>query len=438
MQINLSWLSTPFLRSSLLALLLSAATSLFVHAADIKEVPDDDSVASAESIEQLITQLGASRYAARERATNKLTAMGPLVLEAIQANLKHEDLEVRVRARRIYVQVKRVARLDLLQAFVTHAELGEHPDSKQLPGWTALRTAVGDSPESRNLLVAVLRDHWDTIESFETRESGHTEMASRHIRNLRDVTRKRRDLLTLQNMTLALLMEHDPRSEVQATEMTSLIGLLTQMSSSKSSQSTIGVDPWKHQPFRDLVSGTLARGAVASGQTFSLALQHDLKAGIEPALVAINDRTIRPYIRQYALLTVAKFGTEEHIDKIKEVMDDTGVCYKREDPRSKKLQFECQVRDVAFATLIHLSSKDPRQFGFANAKPQAFTVYPASTLGFASEEQRQLAHQKWELESGDELPEVAVPLPTPGSEPDKKEAQPRRLPPQDGLDDLFG
>ena len=125
-----------------------------------------------------------------------------------------------------------------------------------------------------------------------------------------------------------------------------------------------------------------------------------------PALTVIEDRESRPHIRQYALLTIAKFGSVANVGKIKQLLSDTDVCYRREDPRTKKAQFECQVRDVAFATMLHLTSRDPRQFGFVNAKSNSYSVYQPSTLGFANDDERKVAYAKWESESGAPLIEV--------------------------------
>lgn len=366
---------------------------------------------SIEMINALIEELGANKFAIRERATQQLTAIGPSILEPLSAGLTHPDPEIRIRSRRVYVRVKQVARLDRLQAFVTHPDLGSSPENAELPGWKALSEAVGDSPASRNLLVAVLRDNWDLIESFEALEEGQTDVAANHIRQLKEQSRLNRELLNVERVTAAILLTQDPRSNVPDTEMANLLGILHQLSASSSSRATAVGDPWKHEPFRSLVSRLLVRCTepASAWQTFSLALRHNLEAAVEPALTVIEDRESRPHIRQYALLTIAKFGSEENVDQIKQLLDDTDICYRREDPRTKKAKFECQVRDVAFATLIHLTSGDPRQFGFVNAKSNSYSVYQPSTLGFANDDERKVAYAKWESESGEQLIQATDP-----------------------------
>ena len=351
----------------------------------------------------LISELGAHRFAERERATNELSAMGPEILAPIQIALQHDDAEIRRRAKQIYRSVNEAIRENLLEQFLRHPEIGTYEDT-ELPGWERLQASVGDSPESRTMLVAMLRDHWDTIESF---ESGNN-IASDFIRKLKDQSRVRRDLLTVQGVATAVLMAQDPRQDAPTQEMATLLGLLHQVSGNRSAQFSYGGDPWKQQPFRDLVSGLLVHCTepTAAWQTFSLALRHNLDAAVEPALQVIKNRNCRPHVRQYALLTIAKFGTKDNVERVKPLLDDTNVCYRREDPRTKKAQFECQVRDVAFATMLHLTAKDPRQFGFAQAKANSYSVYQPSTLGFANDEERAVAYKKWETASGEKLPRV--------------------------------
>lgn len=380
----------------------------------------------------LIDDLGANRFAVRQRATNRLTELGPVVLDAISAVLDDDDAEIRRRANHIFTSVNKTARQNLLQAFVSHPELSDDAESK-LPGWMRLREAVGDNPDSRALLVAMLSDHWDAIESFELGEYSATDF----IRQIKEQSRVRRSSLTVQCVSAAVLMAQNPQNESPTTEMTALLGLLRQVSSNRSAVQAHGADPWKQKVFRDLVSGLLKHCTepTAAWQTFSLALQHNLDAAVEPALTVIENRECRAHVRQYALLTIAKFGTKDNVKRIKPLLDDTNVCYRREDPRTKKAQFECQVRDVAFATMLHLTSKDPRQFGFANAKANAYSVYQPSTLGFANDEERDVAYTKWENESGESLPRAPkkeqVEPPTP-VEPAKKKTS------EDDLDDLFG
>jgi len=349
-------------------------------------VTESTDASTAEMIATLIEELGANKFAIRERATQQLTAMGPEILTPLTSALADSDPEIRMRAKRILIRVKQVARLDRLQSFVTHSESARTSvptKSPALPGWKALREAVGDSPETRNLLAAVLRENWDLIELH-------------------------RDLLNVESVTAALLLAQDPRSNIPDTEKANLLGLLHQLSSNSSARANAVGDPWKHKPFRGLVSRMLVRCTepTAAWQTFSLALRHNLEAAVAPALTVIEDRESRPHIRQYALLTIAKFGSEENVDKIKQLLNDEDVCYRREDPRTKEAQFECQVRDVAFATMIHLTSRDPRQFGFVNAKANSYSVYQPSTLGFANDDERKVAYAKWESESGESLSEV--------------------------------
>lgn len=87
----------------------------------------------------------------------------------------------------------------------------------------------------------------------------------------------------------------------------------------------------------------------------------------------------------------------EQIPALEELLDDHAVCYKRAHPQTQKLIFECQLRDVALATLMHLYGQDPKKFGFQQLQSNPQFVFQPYTIGFSSEDQRRTAHQKWEV-----------------------------------------
>ncbi len=399
----------------------------------------DAAIDVQKAIDDWIEQLGSDEFVIRQRATRELIELGAPVLPSVRIAMDASDPEVRVRAKGIFRRVNQKLRFDRLRAFLLHRELGDHPPCESLPGWVTLRDAVGDTPAARNLLVVTLRDHWDLLEAFERRADDPTKIVSRQIRQLQEARRLDRHKLTVPKVTATLLMAQSPEVKVPKQQLANLLDVLNMPTTSRSNLSDVEKNPMGQQPFRDLVSQVLVRcdDPATARQVFSAALRYNLEAGLQPALTVIKNRDTPAKMLPYALLTIARFGNEEHIDAVRPLLDDTAVYYQRVNGSNKSVTIECQVRDVALATIIHLTSKDPRQFGFTHAKTVSFSVYLAQSLGFQSDEARQQAHEKWENETGRPLIEASPSHRDSGdgaaTGPSVKDAppiiQPERIPP---------
>ncbi|MDH3719153.1 MAG: hypothetical protein OES79_13630, partial [Planctomycetota bacterium] len=51
---------------------------------------------------------------------------------------------------------------------------------------------------------------------------------------------------------------------------------------------------------------------------------------------------------------------------------------------------------VALAVIIHLSGEKPQDYGFTTIQQDAVRLFRSNTMGFASDQQRQAAHKKWQ------------------------------------------
>ena len=121
-----------------------------------------------------------------------------------------------------------------------------------------------------------------------------------------------------------------------------------------------------------------------------------------PAVKILEEKNAAPYIRQYAILTVARFKDHESVPLLKTLLDDESVCYSQTDPKTKNVAFQSQVRDVALAILLYLDGQDPKDFGFKKLRTSTNMVYQPNTLGFASDELRAAAFDTWKvLDAGD-------------------------------------
>jgi hypothetical protein len=65
-------------------------------------------------------------------------------------------------------------------------------------------------------------------------------------------------------------------------------------------------------------------------------------------------------------------------------------------------QLRCEVRDVALATLVHLSQQDFKEYGFAHLQKNVQTLFNTNSVGFATDAARAEALRKWKAWSADQ------------------------------------
>jgi hypothetical protein len=106
----------------------------------------------------------------------------------------------------------------------------------------------------------------------------------------------------------------------------------------------------------------------------------------------LADERIPASQRQYALLTLAKIKNSGDDALIEKALDDSSPL---DALFTQGVVIKSQLRDIALAATIHRAGEDPREFGFVYAKPDPYTLYSPSTLGFDSEEDRAQAAKNW-------------------------------------------
>ena len=107
-------------------------------AAERSEEPDPPAdISAADQVRQLIEQLGAAEFSERERAQAQLADMALVAFEALQEVRDHEDVEIRMRARRLLRVLRNQLILDsdidgLEEILTGYAELEEEQRAERL------------------------------------------------------------------------------------------------------------------------------------------------------------------------------------------------------------------------------------------------------------------------------------------------------------------
>ena len=153
-------------------------------------------------------------------------------------------------------------------------------------------------------------------------------------------------------------------------------------------------DPAKSKILRKMISQwiTQSEGAVAQ-QSMFLAMRYDMKEGLVPATRILRNAGEQPFVRQTALMTVAKLGDASHVGLLEPALEDaTRISSHRID----NVQYEIQIRDVALAAILLLKKQDPKQFGFERIQLNDSNVFNFGTVGFENEDKRKQAFAKYQ------------------------------------------
>jgi hypothetical protein len=366
--------------------------------------------ADSQQIADLVRQLGGPSFRARESATRALTKIGvPAKADLLKA-LADPDAEIRYRARLVLADVLELDFKQRLDAFLEDVR-GTH--DHDLPGWQRFRDLVGDGPAARSLFAEIERNESALMEAAEL---GIEHAAAAFEARCQQIQESLR------------VPGRQAERQVPIGTVAALLFVGTDNNVPLSLQSAMSVTNFCYQqPFRHAISGgetsvglkklvgqwvkrDFDNDSTAAYQTMMLALQFNVREGVEPALAMLNDGAGNPHMRQYALLVVGKFGGVAEVARLEPLLEDHSVCTQQQLPApvaeaakndpakaqpAKSEIVETQIRDVALAVMIHVAGQKLADFGFTRAQPNPTILFNTASLGFAHAEEREAALAKW-------------------------------------------
>jgi hypothetical protein len=340
----------------------------------------------------LVRLLGDNSYPVREKAAADLIRLGRSAKPALLAGTKDEDPEVR---RRCQIILPRALRHDLevrLEGFLADKE---GKQKHELPGLDRFRNLLGSDDKARQLFADMLRADAELLEAADKdpRAAG--------------------DQLGVRAQALSQFM-YNGTGHGQGVSAVDLANLLF-----------VGADPkvavppqagWQvHNLLTSQLPGQLTagpRGALLKKlllhwinertdpnsitQTLQLAIQLQLKEGVEIALKELRKKDGNSYGRGAAILALGRLGGKEHRAVLEPLLTDAG------DVSSfgiNNASGKTQVRDVALAVLVHQQGQSLKDYGFAVG-----TLLPGfelsqqnhpGLLGFTDQKLRDAALKKW-------------------------------------------
>jgi hypothetical protein len=313
-------------------------------------------------IEELVQQLGNDSYRGRERAADELLKIGMPTKPALFAGMKSKDLEVAIRCRRLWSEV----RIDA--------------------GWQQVREVIGDSPASRDLydqmFLAAPAVWYELAETPRAADILFEERRGQLQEQLKD---KQADNW---EGALANLLYFGVRvkKELPQKELPRVDDLL---STGRSQQAIADIEPLRGL-LDEWTSVTRTDGPAFDRLLVALRDRHP--QAVEIAREILSDRETPAKQRQYALLALASSNSPEDDKLINDALNDSSPL---DILFTKGLVIKSQLRDVALAVRIARNGQDPAEFGFNYLRPNECTTYSPSSLGFRDSAERNAAFEKW-------------------------------------------
>lgn len=333
----------------------------------------------------LVQQLASSSFARRQAAAQQLASLGFKARPALIEGLKSPHAEARLQAERILSVIEQNDFEQSLEDFIADASgLKDH----RLPGWKRFRQVVGEDLAARKMFVSLLRAETDLVTAVDNDPRAAAGLFLLRAQQLQVDSAANEQEIDAANLAALLFVASDERVPLPAN----CESLLYQFCSHRGIRESLDAENKGANPImRKLVGGWIGAGR-GGYYTLRLAMAYDLKEGLTAA-EKILDGNGPSYYKQYAILTIAKLGSKQHIPFLLKLLDDASVCSSH---RVNNVSYETQFRDIALVAILHVLGEDPKEFGFDRIRANSQYVYSSYTIGFETDEQRKAVFDKWD------------------------------------------
>jgi len=337
---------------------------------------------------RLVQQLGSERFAERERATEQLIILGLPSIAHLERARQSKNREVRQRSQLILSVVHELDFQNRLRSFENDKQGDE---SYGLPGWERFRELVGNSAVSRTLFVEMQKNERELLsaETKASEEAGNMlERCGQRLRFSVQIFGTRHDLPPI---AATLFVATNPSIPLHKSTHMSLMNLCAQ------SAFTNAIASKDHRSImRNLLAAWILReDAVPANELMQKALEHNIDQSL-PRARTLAKRAVDAdlYDKHFAILCLTKFGGTDDLPTLEPLMADETVIARC---RLNNLTYSVQMRDLVLAAMLTLTKNEPSEFGYGRLRLQEPYVFDTQSLGFAEDEDRQLAIAKWQL-----------------------------------------
>lgn len=358
--------------------------------AESPSAAESPSPEESQRISILIEQLGADDFAQREAAGEELVEVGLIAYRQVEESVKSPDPEIRYRAAKILTELLDADFERRLRVFVSGNDEGER---FPVPGWKQFEKLFGDTKEWREFFVELQKGDREMFQAIEAGPKATQDLLGRRLDQFQMEQRFGRQQ-TIQLAPAVAMLVAGSIEGVQENQNAAHANLLNSICYQQSVRDALTNGPSKDQVRSVLGNWIKSCEERAGYQAIMLAMQYDLKEGLVPAEKILNNEgTRQPYMSQFALLAVAKFGDVSYIPAVEKLLSDKGICNRMQ---VNKVMKDTQVRDVALLTLAHLTKQDKKAFGFDRLQEAQPYMYNLGTMGIDGDAKRDEAFKKWE------------------------------------------
>ncbi len=340
----------------------------------------------------LIQSLGDSSYQKRESAHEQLVKIGMKARRELAAALRNPDLEIRSRARRIYVDLMYEDFEQKLERFINDVEGRLEHD---LPGWDIYRKKIGGSPEERKFFASMVRAESKVLRAIETKK-GLGELLQDRVKQLQPYGNYTPTGPTVpQVYSIATVMLG--ASELTDAERESLISPVYNLLNYSQIKSQI-IDKPDHDVSKRLTREWAELASTSRNRTLGLMLILNYgfeETGLKVARKMLGTTESFSTSEQYAAICAARFGGAEEVELLLPLLEQKTLVHSWSTPQAGGKLIKTQLRDTALIMLLHLTKQDPADYGYRFSRPSPIYVYEVYSCGFTEDENRDKAHAKW-------------------------------------------
>jgi hypothetical protein len=352
--------------------------------------------------EALVRQLASPRYRDRELASVELIQMGRGAKSALVAGKSHPDPEVQNRCQQILPQALALDLKHRVDRFL--ADPAGRLDH-DLPLLKRFRDQVGADDAARQLYTDMLTANAALMEAVEEEPA---RVADRVQQRAQEVY-----LDMFGGATGGRFRVYKPGA-VSATELCVLLFVASTPAYKPAQPDWVlgelyaqppfaGAlkDPKKGGPYRKLFFAYLDARMDDNtlNQCVWMLTQHRLSEGADVVARALRGGKLRQvYMKATALCCIGTLGTREHLSALEPFLNDDTQVQPFFVGRGER--GAVQLRDVALAMSIHLSGRNPKDYGFRMWSVFPNQIIQYQQLGFGSDVERAAAFRQWREEAG--------------------------------------
>ncbi len=367
---------------------------------------------------ELVEQLGDASFAVRNRAMSSLVQLGIKALDALEQGVQSQDREISFRSRHALKLVRENDFQRRLQAFAAGHDAHEN---YQLPGWARFYKEVGGSPEARALFVEMQQAEPVLLARVERSPDEISEALVERVVELQEFAQDGRqpNQISLGTIATILFLLNDEHVELPMMVSQSIGSYFRYPTFASAIQAGS-----QRELLRTMLGTWIERSKGWDAyHAIYLAMQYDLPKGLVPAkkvLVGEVNEQNQSYFVCYAMLAYAKFGGASDVELIEPLLDDS-TPYGGSVAVAGAAKYRTEIRDIALATLVHLTKQNPKDFGFDRLRSSSTQIFNTGSLAFENNEKREEAIRKWRAFRGKTPSEPPHQAPQDASDPVQSE-----------------